>query len=344
MSYLLEHHLIPKSEMNRVFRESYSAAAEIGPDFMCFEEPYQAAVRVADKDSIILDLGCAYAPQAYYFSKCKHYIGVDLPMTLPENPFNYPNIKPETRFHPDNARFYIMTIQQFIQTVLPKLKLDINHVIAVCSAVPDVQARQLVIDTFPVHYVSYPGQKTYSTLPPPKKTLEEALGLEPVKEKPMTLLDMTDIEFVECMNKDEENNGKGMTHYYYTLPITAYSNLSEIYTSHCKLRLDIALPYCSSSVNDSLLTLDVVTDNGTLLSSIGVPKLTLQPGIDYEKKDIERLLNMQYIRKDILRGDYCRMPYAYDLATTRRVDGVVSSEMRNVGDMQYIRKEDEYER
>lgn len=175
--YLLKHHLIPKEEMDRVFKESYSASAEIGPDFMCFEEPYQAAVRIADKNSIILDLGCAYAPQAYYFSKCKHYIGVDLPMMSPENPFNYPNIKPETRFHPDNARFYVMTIQQFIQTVLPKLKLDINHVIAVCSAVPDVQARQLVIDTFPVHYVSYPGQRTYSTLPPPKKTLEEALGL-----------------------------------------------------------------------------------------------------------------------------------------------------------------------
>lgn len=298
LSYLLEHHLIPKSEMERVFCESYSAAAEIGPDFMCFEEPYQAAARVANKDSIILDLGCAYAPQAYYFTDCKQYIGVDMPMVRPEHPLNYPNIKPETRFHTDNARFYIMTIQQFIQTVLPELKLDMNHVIAVCSAVPDTQARQLVIDTFSIHYVSYPGQKTYSTLPPPEKTLEEVLGLESVKEKSMTLLDMTDIEFIECVNKDEENNGKGMTHYYYNLPITAYSNLSEIYASHCKLRLDIALPYDSSSVNDSLLTLDVMAD-GMLLSSIGVPKFTLQPGIDYEKKDIEALF-MQYIRKDTI--------------------------------------------
>lgn len=59
LSYLLEQYLIPKSEMDRVFRESYSAAAEIGPDFMCFEEAYQTAARVADKDSVILDLGCA---------------------------------------------------------------------------------------------------------------------------------------------------------------------------------------------------------------------------------------------------------------------------------------------
>ena len=301
MSYLLKHHLIPKSEMNRVFRESYSAAVEIGPDFMCFEEPYQAAVRVADKDSIILDLGCAYAPQAYYFSKCKHYIGVDLPMMLPENPFNYPNIKPETRFHPDNARFYIMAIQQFIQTVLPKLKLDINHVIAVCSAVPDVQARQLVIDTFPVHYVSYPGQKTYSTLPPPKKTLEEALGLEPVKEKPMTLLNIADAEFVSRVDNDNEagkNGVDGVTHLYYNLPITAYSSLSELYNSNCKLRLDIVCPYFGIGNRDSVLTLDIMADNGTLLSSIGAPKLTLQPGIDYTKEDVEALWDMQYIRKD----------------------------------------------
>ena len=298
LSYLLEHHLIPKSEMERVFRESYSAAAEIGPDFMCFEEPYQAAVRVADKDSIILDLGCAYAPQAYYFTDCKQYIGVDMPMVRPEHPLNYPNIKPETRFHPDNARFYIMEIQQFIQTVLPKLKLDMNHVIAVCSAVPDTQARQLVIDTFPIHYVSYPGQKTYSTLPLPEKTLEEALKLKPVKEKSMTLLDITDAEFVERIDNDVENNGKGITHLCYNLPITAYSSLSEIYASHCKLRLDIACPYFGIGNRDSVLTLDIMADNGTLLSSIGVPKLTLQPGIDYTKEDVETLWDMQYIRKD----------------------------------------------
>lgn len=303
LSYLLKHHLIPKSEMNRVFRESYSAAAEIGPDFMCFEEPYQAAVRVADKDSIILDLGCAYAPQAYYFSKCKHYIGVDLPMVRPEHPLNYPNIKPETRFHPDNARFYIMTIQQFIQTVLPELKLDMNHVIAVCSAVPDTQARQFVIDTFPIHYVSYPGQKTYSTLPPPEKTLEEALGIETTKEKPMTLLNIADAEFVSRVDNDNEadkNGVDGVTHLYYNLPITAYSSLSELYNSNCKLHLDIVCPYFGIGNRDSVLTLDIMADNGTLLSSIGVPKLTLQPGIDYTKEDVEALWDMQCIRKDAI--------------------------------------------
>lgn len=299
MSYLLEHHLIPKSEMERVFRESYSAAAEIGPDFMCFEEPYQAAVRVADKDSIILDLGCAYALQAYYFTDCKQYIGVDMPMVRPEHPLNYPNIKPETRFHPDNARFYIMEIQQFIQTVLPKLKLDMNHVIAVCSAVPDTQARQLVIDTFPIHYVSYPGQKTYSTLPLPEKTLEEALKLKPVKEKSMTLLDITDAEFVERIDNDVENNGKGITHLCYNLPITAYSSLSEIYASvcNCKLRLDIACPYFGVWNKDSVLTLDIMAPNGTLMSSLGAQKLTLQPGIDYEKKDVERLFVKERINE-----------------------------------------------
>lgn len=181
--------------MDRVFKESYSASAEIGPDFMCFDEPYQQAACVANKDSIIIDLGCAYAPQSYYFTQCKRYIGVDLPMVAPQGGYEqYPECVPETRFKPDNAEFYIMSIQKFLKEVYPALNIDKSKVIAICSAVPDKEARDMVVRYFPIHHVSYPGQKTYSTLPPPEKTLEEALGIETTKEKPMTLLNIADIQ------------------------------------------------------------------------------------------------------------------------------------------------------
>lgn len=291
LSYLLEHHLIPKSEMDRVFRESYSAAAEIGPDFMCFEEPYQAAVRVADKDSIILDLGCAYAPQAYYFSKCKHYIGVDLPLMLPENPFDYPNIKPETRFHPDNARFYIMTIQQFIQTVLPKLKLDINHVIAVCSAIPDTQAREMVAKTFPVHYISYPGLSSDITLPAPERSLEAALGITEKKNK--KLLDIANAKFIE---RTKDNS---QTHLYFELPINAYPSFANTYASVCSLRLAMD---CSADTGNTILKLSVM-HKGT---PVTMSPLILQPGIDYTKEDIDCLQQAAEHENNLEIEDYER--------------------------------------
>ena len=53
---------IPKEEIDRVFRESDTASAEIDPSFLCFEEAYKLASKLANKDTVILDFGCAYAP------------------------------------------------------------------------------------------------------------------------------------------------------------------------------------------------------------------------------------------------------------------------------------------
>lgn len=53
-----------------------------------------------------------------------------------------------------------MSIQQFVEEVLPALDLDLNNVVAVCNAVPDFEAQVLVKETFPRHYVAYPGQES----------------------------------------------------------------------------------------------------------------------------------------------------------------------------------------
>lgn len=188
LCYLLKHDLIPKAEVHRVFTESYSAAAELSLDFLCFDEPYQRAACAADKDSIILDLGCAYASQGYYFLHCARYIGVDLPMTTPNSDYEYPAV-PETRFCPENGEIYVMSIQKFIREVLPSLHLDRNNVIAVCSAVPDEAAQRLVAQTFPVHHISYPGEKSDITLPPPIHTLEELFERQ---QPPLTIEDTHD--------------------------------------------------------------------------------------------------------------------------------------------------------
>ena len=178
--YLLEHNLIPYTEMNRVFTESYSASAEIDSSFLCFDEPYQMAACAADKDSIIIDFGCAYAAQSFYFKHCAAYIGVDLPlpMLMSSDP-SLNKYKPETRFTADNASFYIMTIQKFLKEVYPTLDIPKEKVIAICSAVPDKEAQELVKQTFPVHYVWYPGHVAESTLPSPIHTLEDLFEKKP---------------------------------------------------------------------------------------------------------------------------------------------------------------------
>lgn len=53
-------------------------AADIAPDFMGFVDTYQALSRLVPLDWTVLDLGCAYAPQAYYFRHHARYIGVDV--------------------------------------------------------------------------------------------------------------------------------------------------------------------------------------------------------------------------------------------------------------------------
>lgn len=102
---LLNKKLIPKKELDRVFTQSMSASAEMDYTFLCFEEPYLEALKYVDKDSIIIDLGCSYAAQSFYFTKNK-YIGIDLPMLSSDN---------EIRFTPPNAEFYIMSIQNFME-------------------------------------------------------------------------------------------------------------------------------------------------------------------------------------------------------------------------------------
>ena len=62
------YQLIPKEELTRVFRTSTTASAELDPTFLGFEDVYKAVSTFVQKDKIIIDLGCSYAAQAFYFT------------------------------------------------------------------------------------------------------------------------------------------------------------------------------------------------------------------------------------------------------------------------------------
>lgn len=133
---------IPKEELERVFLESDSASAEMDYSFMCFEDAYRIAAEIAQKDTIILDFGCAYAPQSYYFTKCEKYIGIDLPF------------RNNVKFTPPNAEFFLMKGQEFIEKVFYTKGYNLTKVIAICSWVPDEEL-QNIVKRFPNHIVCY---------------------------------------------------------------------------------------------------------------------------------------------------------------------------------------------
>ena len=135
--------LIPQSELDRVFRDSETASADMDCTFLCFEDVYMKVREHCHSNTIIIDFGCAYAPQSYWFRDCEKYIGIDLPM------------RKDIRFHTDNSEMYIMSGQKFIREVLPAMELDYDHVIAICSYVPDEELQKLVAETFKYNYVQY---------------------------------------------------------------------------------------------------------------------------------------------------------------------------------------------
>ena len=138
--------MIPAEEINRVFSESQTAAAEMDYSFMGFEDIYKAITMFVPKGKVILDLGCAYAPQSYYFKDYYKYIGVDLSFGN--------NIRFDRN---DNCVIFCESIQDFINKRLKQLPYNNTDYFAICSYVPDDEARKLVRETFENCLVYYPS-------------------------------------------------------------------------------------------------------------------------------------------------------------------------------------------
>ena len=134
--------LIPMEEVKRLFKKNYRMDGNICPEFMGFTRVYKSLLDIVPKHFTIIDLGCCYAAQCYYFKDYKQYIGVD--------------VEDEERFATENTTHYEMSIQKFIKEVLPKLHLNLKECFAICSYVPDDNATELARHTFPNILVYYP--------------------------------------------------------------------------------------------------------------------------------------------------------------------------------------------
>jgi len=126
---------LPKKQVKEVFNQPM---CDIDPSFLGFIDIYYYLSKMIPKHWAIIDLGCAYNPQSWYFRNHKQYIAVD-----------DGKIK---RFRPKNCVIYNMPIHKFIDDVLDGLiskVINIKQTFAICSYVNnDLLIRQNFINLF----------------------------------------------------------------------------------------------------------------------------------------------------------------------------------------------------
>lgn len=137
------HNKIPKDEMKRVLNQD---SCDIDPSFLGFLKIYDLIRQFVPTHYSIIDLGCAYAAQAFLLDNYISYVGVDVCDV---------NERFDTRFALCNNSHYVLSIQDFIS----KYSNQWQNVpcFAVCSYVPDSEAREMVFKTFDDVLVYYPG-------------------------------------------------------------------------------------------------------------------------------------------------------------------------------------------
>lgn len=133
-------HLLPKEQIDPVFGQEECG---IDKEFMGFTDIYKNLSEIIPKHFTIVDLGCAYNPQCFYFKNHKKYVAVDSSSV--------------TKFKSDNCEIYCMTIGKYIQEHLKDLDLD--ETFAICSFVNPQHgsdSSKLTRDNFKNVFTYYP--------------------------------------------------------------------------------------------------------------------------------------------------------------------------------------------
>ena len=129
---------LPKNQIKKIFDSSY---CDIDETFIGFIDTYKRLSLIIPKHFTVIDLGCAYNPQCFYFTKHKLYVAVDEGIM--------------DRFQSKNCMIYQKRIEEFIAQDLSNFNLDESF--AICNYVPLTdKGNELVRKTFPNIFVYYP--------------------------------------------------------------------------------------------------------------------------------------------------------------------------------------------
>lgn len=131
--------LLPKKQVERVLHQT---DCDIDPEFMGFTDIYERLSEIIPRHFTIVDLGCAYNPQCFFFTEHKKYIAVD--------------ISDCEKFKSDNCLIYHKSIEDFIEQDISGLNLD--ETFAICSYVPPWGGDngKMVRETFHNLFIYYP--------------------------------------------------------------------------------------------------------------------------------------------------------------------------------------------
>ena len=141
--------LIPSDEWKRVMKSD--ASAEISANnMMCGfgGRTYYNLSKMIPKDWTVIDIGCAYNPQSYFFMYHKRHIAVEMPYCDSDFHFEF--------FKAPNTELMFKSGQEFIKDVLPTLDLDLEKTFAICNYVPSNECCEMVRKTFKNCFCYYP--------------------------------------------------------------------------------------------------------------------------------------------------------------------------------------------
>jgi hypothetical protein len=108
---------------------------DIDGDFLGFIDTYYYLSKLIPKSWVVVDFGCAYNPQAYYFRRHRAFVGVDKGI--------------KKRFHFENTELFDGTIKDYLKTKPSKEK-----VFAICNNVPSKE-KEMVRRYYPNCFVYY---------------------------------------------------------------------------------------------------------------------------------------------------------------------------------------------
>jgi hypothetical protein len=135
--------LIKDEKYSKQLREILDQnSCDIDGTFLGFVDTYEHLAKIIPHDWTIIDLGCAYACQAYYFLKHKQYIGVD--------------ISDCKKLQTPNSIYYQESIKDFLVNHIDLVKA--GKTFAICNYVPPWAggSSALLKEVFDNIYIFYP--------------------------------------------------------------------------------------------------------------------------------------------------------------------------------------------
>lgn len=117
---------------------------DIDSSFLGFVDTYYYLSKIIPRRYTVIDFGCAYSPQAYYFRKHKKYFGID------------PNTKENFNF--ENTTFLQMTIESYLESVKHPFFDEFfeKDCFAIANNVPSIEVN-LIKNKFKNLYIFYTG-------------------------------------------------------------------------------------------------------------------------------------------------------------------------------------------